>query len=180
MRQRAFGWVRGVKDMEREFLDLTVSDGTRSCDGCGGAVPKGEMIEEEHVYVVSSKGANEWANFFLCSDCSVRMFEMAKRVRERKKKPELIVRPPEATPALDVADLNDEWNILKWGLYRAKEALSRQAELEDPCSSTKDYESQVGLATEKVKDALAELEKLSGWRMTEVVSQRKKKEESKP
>jgi hypothetical protein len=178
MSQRAFEWVRGAKEMEREFLDLTVSDGTRVCDGCGGVVPKGEMIEEEHVYVVSSKGANEWANFFLCSDCSVRMFEMTKRVRERRrKKPERIVRPHEATPALDVTDLNDEWNILKWGLYRAKDALSRQAELEDPCSSMKDYESQVGLATKKVKDALAELEKLSRWRMAEVVSQRKKKEE---
>jgi len=177
MSQRAFEWVRGAKEMEREFLDLTVSDGTRSCDGCGEVVPNGDKIEEEHVYIVNSKGANEWANFFLCSDCSVRMFEMVKKVRERRKKGERTVQPSEATPAPDVMDLNDEWNITKWGLCRAKDTLSKRAELEDASSSTKEYESEVGLAAEKVEEALAELEKLSSWPMTEVVSQRKKKEE---
>jgi hypothetical protein len=175
MSHKAFGWVRGAKEMEREFLDLVASDGTRACDGCGGIVPEGEMIEEEHVYIVSSKGTKDWANFFLCSDCSVRMFEMAKMVRERRRrKPGRIIGALEAKPAPEVMELSDEWNILKWGLCRAKDTLDRQAELEDPSSLRKDYESQVDLAAEKVKDALAELEKLSRWRIPEVVSQHKK------
>jgi hypothetical protein len=181
MSQKAFEWMRGAKRIEREFLDLTLSDGTQVCDGCGEVVLKGEMIEKEHVYIVGPKGANEWANFFLCSDCSVRVFEMAKEVRERRRrKAEQTGRPLEATPSQDTTELNDEWGILRWGLYRAKEVLSREVELEESDPSRKDYESQLGRATEKVKDALTELEKLSSWRTIEVSNQRKKEEEPKP
>ena len=171
MSHKAFEWVRGAKEMEREFLDLKPSDGTRECDGCGGVVPKGEIIEEEHVYMVSSQGRNEWANFFLCSDCSVKMFEMTKMVRSRRRKHEGAIQPTEAAHTPEIMDLSDRWDILRWELDRTKDALSRQAELEEQPSSAKEYESQVGLATEKVKDALAELEKLSRWRMVEVASQ---------
>ncbi|HVP22583.1 MAG TPA: hypothetical protein VMS77_01570, partial [Conexivisphaerales archaeon] len=173
MSHKAFGWARGAKKMEREFLDLRASDGTQECDGCGEVVPKGETIEEEHVYIVSSKGKNEWENFHLCSDCSVRMFEMTKRSGRGS-------RPAEARQEPEILDLNDRWDILRWELDRAKDAMSRQAELEDQPSSIKEYESQVGLATEKVKEALAGLEKLSRWRMVEVANQSKSKAESNP
>ncbi len=174
MNPKPFQWMRGAKEIERDFLGLTLSDGWRRCDGCGARVRQGETVEEQHVYIINSKGAKEWANFFLCGGCSVRVYEMAKGLPEGGRRTGRAASPTETTAAHDTTEINDEWNILKWSLYRARDRLSGEATPEAPQPSTGEYEAQVGVATAKVQDAIAELEKLSVGPMTKVPKPRKK------
>ena len=178
MSPKLFEWNEGGKDVPKGVASVfSRSDGTDRCEGCREVVKEGGVLYREHIDIVSEEGSNEWGDFLLCSACYRKVNQFRQEIARRKgTKKEWVVAPPEDISRLDLADLNDKWDLLFSGLFTAKEVMDGERGLEDPSFSSEDYVRRVLQARERVKEALAELDMFLLWRLAEVARETKKGE----
>ena len=176
MSPKLFDWNEGGKDVRRRVPYIFArSDGTNTCEGCGKVVKEGKFLYRECIDIVNGKGANEWGDFLLCPGCFYKVSEFRlEMARRKRRKSQWVVAPPEDVSKLDLADLNDKWDLLFSGLFTAKEVMGGERGLEDPSFSSDDYVHRVVQARDRVKGAMAELDMFLLWRLAEVARETKK------